>query len=163
MGQPSKARPGRRGAQPRGGPHIVRMTNSDSWIDLVGSSESELQARFGPPEIRRAAEEEVWLIFATGAGRLRVRCRSAASERPGTASWTLTLRDAAGTLAAAAARIGLWPAAAPDVAAKDVTEPLVRRALAASDGVSGPNSLTATVRGGRFTHLSVFDEPPDWV
>jgi len=139
------------------------MTNPDSWIDLVGASELELQARFGPPEVRRAAEEGVWLIFATGAGRLRVRCRSAVSERPGTASWTLTLREPAGTLAAAATRIGLWPAAAPDVAAEDVTEPLVRRVLTSSDGFSGPNSLTATVRGGRFTHLSVFDEPPDWV
>ena len=147
-----------------GGLHIVPMPAHESWIDLIGSEEPELETRFGTPTARRAAEDDVWLVFETESGQLRVRCRRPSGGMPfAAASWTLRLSAAADTLAAAAGRIGLWPAAAPDAAAVDVTEPLVRRALTPHGGASGGHSLTATVRGGRFTHLSVFDEPPDWV
>jgi hypothetical protein len=139
------------------------MPAHESWIDLIGSGESELETRFGSPTARRVADGEVWLVFATELGRLRVRCRRASGGTPGAASWSLCFAAPADTLSAAAGRIGLWPAAAPDAAAADVTEPLVRRALTPHEGASGEHSLTATIRGGRFTHISVFDEPPDWV
>jgi len=145
------------------GLHIVWMPVHDNWIDLIGSGEAELEGRFGTPAARRASEDDLWLVFETAWGRLRVRCRRSSGGRPGAASWTLCLSEPADTLAAAAGRVGLWPAAAPDAAAADVAEPLVRRALAPPEGASGRHSLTATLRGGRFTHLSVFDEPPDWV
>lgn len=144
------------------GLHIVPMPAHESWIDLIGSGEPELETRFGSPTARRVADGDVWLVFETELGRLRVRCRPSGG-RPGAASWTLCLAAPADTLAAAAWPIGLWPATAPDAAAADVTEPLVRRALTPHEGASGEHSLTATIRGGRFTHISVFDEAPDWV
>ena len=143
--------------------HIVRMPVHDSWIDLIGSGEAELEAHFGTPTARRASEDELWLVFETALGRLRLRCRRPSGGMTGAASWTLCLSEPADTLAAAAGRVGLWPAAAPDAAAADVAEPLVRRVLTPPEGASGLHSLTATIRDGRFTHLSVFDEPPDWV
>jgi hypothetical protein len=139
------------------------MPAHESWIDLIGSGEPELETRFGNPTARRVADGDVWLVFETESGRLRIRCRRPSGGTPRVASWTLCLGAPADTLAAAAGRIGLWPDAEPDAAAVDVTEPLVRRALTPPGGASAGHSLTATVRGGRFTHISVFDEPPDWV
>ena len=65
------------------------------------------------------------------------------------------------TLAEAASAVGLWPAAQPDEAAHSVLTPLVRRPLPCPEQ-SLVFSLTATIRDGRFTRISVFDEAPDW-
>jgi hypothetical protein len=65
-------------------------------------------------------------------------------------------------LSEAAAAVGLWPAAGPEEEAADLVVPLVRRPLACpASGTT--HSLTATVRQGRFTAVSVFDEAPDWL
>lgn len=108
----------------------------------------------------------MWLGFDTPPGHLRVRCRAGTSEVPAVASWTVSFRTPHDTLAGAAGAVGLWPAAAPDVAAADVSRPLVRRPLRvpSRDGGHGDVlSMTATVRQGRFDRLSVFDEAPDWL
>lgn len=95
------------------------------------------------------------------------------------ASWTATFPEGRRTLRSAAEPLGLWPACAPDVAAAEVDAPLIRRELPAPSPSSPSSSaseqggakggrgeatrtLTATVRGGRITALTVFDEPPDW-
>lgn len=78
------------------------------------------------------------------------------------ASWTASFADEHRRLATAAARLGLWPAAAPDEEPAATVSPLLRRSLAAPHaGTTG--SLTATVRGGRITAISVFDEAPEWL
>lgn len=78
------------------------------------------------------------------------------------ASWTASLGTPAATLRAAAEPLGLWPACAPDASADTVREPLVRRAV--RDPVAGATrSLTASVRAGRVTTLTLFDEPPEWL
>lgn len=133
------------------------------WSDLVGLSESELSARLGPPDTRKATGGELWLIHETPHGRLRVRCSPAG---PGkvmrVASWTLSLRRGHETLRGATEGLGLWPAAAPDVTAAALDVPLTRRPLPAPGG-EGFHSLTATIGAGRFTRISVFDEAPDWL
>ena len=43
-----------------------------------------------------------------------------------------------------------------------VATPLVRRPLPCNES-GRVHSLTATVRGGLFTGLTVFDEAPDWL
>jgi hypothetical protein len=137
------------------------------WDDLIGAGEAAVRERFGEPITRRPAGGDVWLVFDTPAGRLRMRCRVDATNAPRVASWTVTFGARHDTLAGAARAVGLWPAAAPDVAAVDVDMPLVRRPLRVTlDGggeEGGLLSLTATVREGRFDRLSVFDEPPDWL
>jgi len=135
-----------------------------SWAELIGASEDEARERFGEPVARRSAAGELWLMFDTPPGRLRIRCRDDDDEGspPRVASWTVTFGAPPARLAEAARAVGLWPAAGPDVAARDVDRPLVRRPLRvpSRDDVL---SLTATVREGRFDRLSVFDEPPDWL
>ncbi|HSM09921.1 MAG TPA: hypothetical protein VLA33_13035 [Gemmatimonadota bacterium] len=142
-----------------------------SWSDLIGASEAEVRGRFGEPVVRRAAAGELWLVFETPPGRLRMRCRDDGTSPPRVASWTVTFAPPHDSLAEAARAVGLWPAAGPDVAAGDVDRPLVRRPLRVmtrDDGDGGGDadgvlSLTATIREGRFDRLSVFDEPPDWL
>ncbi|MEN8144125.1 MAG: hypothetical protein ABFS14_04165 [Gemmatimonadota bacterium] len=99
-----------------------------------------------------------WLVYETAAGRLRLRLHAASGA---VASWTLELSVGAVSLRQAAAAVGLWPAAAPDEVAESVTAPLIRRPLLTSSGETF--SLTASVRGGLFTSLGVFDEEPDWL
>ncbi|MGD8496290.1 MAG: hypothetical protein PVF05_08865 [Gemmatimonadales bacterium] len=139
------------------------MRDADRRSDFIGMDEAQLEARLGPPDARRATGGDLWLVFETPAGRLRVRCRPAGGAPPRVASWTLGLAVPAATLREALEPLGLWPAAGPDAAAAAVAEPLVRRALPAAEAAAEAHSLTATIRGGRFTHVSVFDEPPDWL
>lgn len=128
--------------------------------DLIGLPPDALVERFGTPSARRSAAGGVWLVFALPRLTLRVRC--AGQGQPRAATWTASFADGFLRLSDAARAVGLWPAATPDVEAASVEEPLVRRALRCAD--DGPLcSLTATVRDGRFTQLSVFDEPPDWL
>lgn len=131
----------------------------DSCDGLVGLPESELIERFGTPAARRAIGTDTWLTFGSKEMGLRVRL---AGDPPQVASWTASFTPGFRLLSEAARAVGLWPAASPDEEARRVTAPLVRRPLAcpASDRV---HSLTATVRSGLFTAVSVFDEPPDWL
>ena len=138
-----------------------------SWDDLIGMREAAVRACLGEPITRRSAGGDVWLVFDTPPGPLRVRCRVNAGRGPCVASWTVTFGAPRDTLAGAAGAVGLWPAAAPDVHAAEVNEPLVRRQLRVSSRNAGEAgrllSMTATVRRGRFDRLSVFDEAPDWL
>jgi hypothetical protein len=136
------------------------MRDADRWADLLGMDDGQLEERLGPPDTRQPVDGDLWLVFETTAGRLRVRCH--AQEEPRVASWTLALAEPTDTLREAVEPLGLWPAASPDIEATGVVEPLARRALTAPGG-EGLVSLTATVRGHRFTHVSVFDEAPDWL
>jgi len=128
---------------------------------LLGERSGEALARLGPPAADRVTASERWLRYEGEGWSLRLRLTgSAEGER--VASWTLGLAPGVRTLEAATRPAGLWPAAAPDVAAGEVEAPLVRRVL--PDPAGGPDrSLTASVRGGRFVALTAFDEPPDWV
>lgn len=138
-----------------------------SWGDLIGASAAEVRERLGEPVARRSAAGELWLVFDTPPGRLRMRCRDDGTSPPRVASWTVTFDAPHDSLEGAARAVGLWPAAGPDVAAIDMDRPLVRRPLRVTTrgggGVDGIVSLTATIREGRFDRLSVFDEPPDWL
>lgn len=142
------------------------MSTSERGLDcsdLVGLSESELSDRFGSPQSRRGTAGELWLIHETRQGRLRLRLsRPDPGSEPRVASWTLNLRRSHETLREAAEALGLWPAAAPDVAASDLDLPLARRPLRTPDG-ERVHSLTASIQRGRFTRVSVFDEAPDWL
>jgi len=132
----------------------------ESCDGLIGLSEQELVRRLGSPSARRAAGPDVWLVYRFGDVGLRVRLGG--PDRLRLASWTASFTPGFLRLSEAAHAVGLWPAASPDDDARQVTQPLVRRALAGAEpGVL--HSLTATVRGGRFTAISVFDEPPDWL
>jgi hypothetical protein len=110
---------------------------------------------------RRAVGESLWLVFDRSDLRIRVLCRSDPEDLPRVASWTATFAAARSSLADAAGAVGLWPSVAPDEAAADVSVPLIRRPLPVSGG--RVHSFTATIRSGRITGVSVFDEPPDWV
>ena len=138
------------------------MTESDSrgYADLIGTTEEELVRRFGEPSARRSAAGEVWLVFGAPDHTLRVRC--AGLEPARAASWTAMFAVGRRTLRQATESLGLWPAAAPDAEAARCERPLIRRVLPspASDAV---HSLTATVRGGLITAVSVFDESPEWI
>ncbi|MFO7587601.1 MAG: hypothetical protein R6X22_05955 [Gemmatimonadota bacterium] len=132
-------------------------------IGLLGLDEDELGSRLGEATSRRAAAGDVWLVYVSDRLSLRVRCaRRAPGERPRVASWTASFARGHETLSDAARSVGLWPLAAPDQEARTVRAPLIRRPLpcpASGDVLS----LTATVRNGRITQISVFDEPPDWI
>lgn len=131
--------------------------------DLLGLSEIELSERLGHAETRTTQGGELWLVHETPHGRLRLRCSRAGPDAvPRVASWTLSLRRGRETLRSATEALGLWPAAAPDVTASALDVPLARRPLPAPGGAA-LHSLTATVRDGRFTRISVFDEAPDWL
>lgn len=128
---------------------------------LLGEGSGAALARLGPPAADRVTGSERWLRYEGDGWSLRLRLTgSAEGER--VASWTLGLDPGVATLGSAARSAGLWPAAAPDVPAGEVEEPMVRRVL--PDPAGGPDrSLTASVRGGRFVALTAFDEPPDWL
>lgn len=127
---------------------------------LVGLPEQELIRRLGDPSVRREVGADTWLVF--GSTEVALRVRLAGSTPPRVASWTASFETGFRLLSEAARAVGLWPAAAPDQEAAAVGTPLVRRPLPcpASGHV---HSLTATVRHGLFTALSVFDEHPDWL
>lgn len=140
------------------------MTTESPDLDcsaLIGLDESGLVARLGPPTTRRRIGADLWLIHTAADVSLRVRCATVAGGSPRVSSWTATFRDGYPALAGAARALGLWPVAAPDEDAAAVSAPLIRRPLDGPDG-DATGSLTATVRGGRFTQISVFDEAPDW-
>lgn len=132
-------------------------------IGLLGLDEDELGSRLGPPRSRRAAAQDLWLVYASGGLSLRVRfTASAPGERPRVASWTVSFERGHETLACAARAVGLWPLAEPDEDAGTVRAPLIRRPLPCP-ATGEVYSLTATVRNGRITQVSVFDEAPDWL
>jgi hypothetical protein len=133
------------------------MSRCDGLIDL---SEDELVRRLGEPAARKTAGGDVWLVFRSPAVDLRVRCEGEDASR--VVSWTATFSRGHRTLREAAADLGLWPAAAPDEKAEADGVPLIRRSLACP-GTDRKYSLTATVRGGSITQISVFNEPPDWL
>ncbi len=126
---------------------------------LIRLSEAELRRRLGEPQNHRRAGDEVWLVFVSPELTLRVRCQGEGPCR--VRSWTATFSEGRATLASAAGSLGLWPAAAPDQAAAETSEPLMRRPLVCGDD-GATYTLTATVRQGTITQISVFDEPPDW-
>ena len=131
--------------------------------ELVGLSESELSDRFGAPKSRAGTAGALWLVHETDQGQVRLRLsRTDPESEARVASWTLNLRRGRDTLRQATEALGLWPAAAPDVAASDLDLPLARRPLPAPGG-ERMHSLTASIRQGRFTRVSVFDEAPDWL
>ena len=142
------------------------MSSSEGALDcseLVGLTEAELSDRLGSPQARTESAGEIWLIHDTSPGRLRLRLSRADPESEArVASWTLNLPEGRDTLRHATEALGLWPAAAPDVAAADVGLPLARRPLPTPGG-ERLHSLTASIRQGRFTRISVFDEAPDWL
>jgi hypothetical protein len=127
---------------------------------LIGLTDAELTGRFGQPVTRRFAGGDLWLVFRSSDLVLRVRCSGEAPARA--ASWTAIFAAGHESLREAAQAVGLWPAAAPDQAADSAGAPLIRRPLPCP-GPEGVHSLTATVRHGRITQISVFDEPPDWL
>jgi hypothetical protein len=127
---------------------------------LIGLRETELVDRLGEPTARRKAGPDTWLVFrSTGMG-LRVRLTGPEPGR--VASWTASFETGFARLSEAAGAVGLWPAAEPEEEAAAVTLPLVRRPLDCPASAA-THSLTATVRHGLFTAVSVFDEAPDWL
>jgi len=130
---------------------------------LLGLDESELASRLGPATSRRDVAGDLWLIFASAGLSLRVRCAARApGETPRIASWTASFERGHASLEQAARAVGLWPVAAPDQEARAVTAPLIRRPLPCP-ATGDVYSMTATVRHGRITQVSVFDESPDWL
>lgn len=127
---------------------------------LVGLPEQELVDRFGEPSARRAVGSDPWLVFRSKEMNLRIRL--AGSDPPRVASWTASFDTGFRHLSGAARAVGMWPAARPDEDASQVGAPLVRRPLPCPDS-GRVYSLTATIRHGLFTALSVFDEAPDWI
>ena len=130
---------------------------------LIGLGEAELKSRLGEPVTRRTVGSDAWLIFDSPDLQLRVRCAPNGDGRTlRVASWTASFESGFDTLGGAARSVGLWPIAAPDESADCVVMPLVRRPLPCP-ARGTVYSLTATVRHGRFTRVSVFDEEPDWL
>jgi len=126
---------------------------------LIGKTVDALRDSLGPPDVEHRQGDDTWLIFRTPDFDLRIRC--AGAPDPIARSCTATLTEPAATLARATARLGLWPTSQPDVTASTVDAPLVRRALPGSAGELF--SLTATVRAGHFSQVTVFDEEPEWM
>lgn len=127
---------------------------------LLGLPEEEVVKRLGVPTARRKAGPDTWLMFRSA--ELGLRLRLSGSDPARVASWTASFETGFSTLAEAARAVGVWPAAAPDEEAAAAAVPLVRRVLPCPrTGETG--SLTATVRHGRFTAVSAFDEAPDWL
>lgn len=117
-----------------------------------------LRERLGEPAAEREAGGGRWFLYRWPGITLRVR--GGAGARGRIAAWTAALEDGGRSLSEAADPFGLWPACAPDAAAGSAP-PLLRRAVRPPGG--GPaRSLTATVREGRITALTLFDEEPDW-
>ena len=139
------------------------MSSSDAPISfdrLIGMTQAEIIDCLGEPATSRRLGYDTWLVFVSAGLDLRVRCGGTEPAR--VASWTATFRSAHASLREAAVAVGLWPAAAPDESAESCGRPLLRRPLPAPDSDT-LHTLTATVRNGRITQLSAFDEPPDWL
>lgn len=150
---------------------------------LLGGSVERVRERLGVPVTDRRSGEDRWLLFRSGDLSVRLRCRrdvwfgadAGPEPDPGggadggaaadpvwrVASWTVSFLDGAPSLRAAAERVGLWPACAPDEAAP-FRGPLLRRPLPGPAG-DAVHSLTATVRDGRVVGITAFDEPPEWL
>ncbi len=134
-----------------------------SCAGLIGLAEQDLTERLGAPRTRRAAGGDLWLIFSSPDLSLRVRCAPDGEQgTPRVASWTASFEEGFATLSEAARAVGLWPAAAPDVDVRGSRQPLIRRVLPCP-ATGAVYSLTASVRFGRVTQISVFDEDPDWL
>ena len=130
---------------------------------LIGLCEADLTSRLGEPVTRRTVGSDAWLIFDSPDLQLRVRCAPNGDGRTlRVASWTASFEIGFDTLGDAARSVGLWPIAAPDESADCVVMPLIRRPIPCP-ARGAVYSLTATVRHGRFTRVSVFDEEPDWL
>jgi hypothetical protein len=129
----------------------------DALQDLVGREAHELEEAVGRPIAERRVGEDLWLIFSSSSLELRVRCNGRVGR---VASWTATFAQPRSTLREAAEPFGLWPACQPDASARDVARPLLRRRV--TDSAGRPVTLTATIRSGGITQLTVFDEEPDW-
>lgn len=127
---------------------------------LIGLTEPQLADRLGPATTRRESGQDVWCVFTPAAFTCRVRLRTGVDGRR-CASWTASFALGHSTLASALSEVGLWPAAGPDQRADLTRTPLVRRPLP-DPANSAVYSLTATIRNGLFTQVSVFDEAPDW-
>lgn len=124
---------------------------------LVGVPAAEARERLGDPAVERPAGSGRWMVWEGEGWRLRAR----AGEDGTIVSWSLAWAEGRPTLRTATEPLGLWPGAAPDAAADGLDAPLARRGLEDPGGGDG-RSLTATVRGGRFVRVAVFDEPPEW-
>lgn len=127
-----------------------------SLAGLVGGTEEETRERLGRPAAEHPARPGSWLVWEGEGWRLRAR-----TDGTTVTSWSLAWAEGRATLRAAVEPLGLWPAAAPDVAAAELDAPLARRGLGGPDG-QADRSLTATVRRGAFVRVAVFDEPPEW-
>ena len=126
----------------------------------IGLEAESLISTLGEPTARRTDGPDLWLAFEAPGKRLLVRCE-ASGDRRKVAAWILSFHAGPLTLREACEPLGLWPACAPDVAAQ-AGEPLVRRAIpGAQEGVI--HSLTASVGGGKFQRIALFNEPPDWL
>ena len=125
---------------------------------VIGKGVDELCAELGSPDVEHRQASGVWLIFRLESCDLRIVCTGDGS--PVASSCTASLRNPGPTLSEATVSLGIWPDCQPDARADAVAEPLVRRSL--SDPRGGVLSMTATVRNGRFTQVTVFDEEPDW-
>lgn len=126
---------------------------------VIGMGLDDLRGEFGSPKAQQRQGDDTWLIFHFPSYALRIRCSG--EPDPAAGSCTATLTEPASSLQEAAEPLGLWPACRPDVDAASVSAPLVRR------GLTGPSgellSMTATVRAGRFSQVTVFDEEPEWL
>ena len=88
-----------------------------------------------------------------------MRC-DAARERAEVASWTLSFDAGPPSLREAAEPLGLWPQAAPDIAAELSEGSPILRTVAAEGRM---HSLTVSVEDGRIHKVTLFDEPPEWL
>lgn len=127
---------------------------------LIGMTEEELSRHLGRSATRRAAGSDTWLVFDFPDLSVRVRCTGGETAR--VASWTASFSVGHARLRDAASAVGLWPAAEPDEEAARCELPLIRRPFRYA-GSGLVHSLTATVRQGLVTAISVFDEAPDWL
>ena len=135
----------------------------DDCAGLIGLREAELTSRLGEPATRRTVGVDAWLIFDSAELQLRIRCAPNGDGRTlRVASWTASFERGFETRGDAARSVGLWPMAGPDESADCAEMPLIRRPLPCP-AKGTVYSLTATVRHGLFTRVSVFDEEPDWL
>ncbi len=123
---------------------------------MIGEPASRLPAWLGRPRTERRTGDDRWLLFS--AAGLEVRARCDRSDRVATV--TVSYPDGRATLRAAAEPLGLWPACEPDAVAAGLKVPLLRRVVRGRAGRS--LSMTASVRAGRITRVTLFDEAPDW-
>ncbi len=127
----------------------------------IGLPADAVVSALGEPVARRLTGEDLWLVFEAPGRRLRVRC-DAAREGADVASWTLSFDPGPPSLREAAEPLGLWPQAAPDIAAElSGGSPILRAVAGAAEG--RVHSLTVSVEDGRIHKVTLFDEPPEWL